>query len=151
MKKKLLLETVLKLKADVERSITSSYDDIVKYNFTEKQTDVLLDRVGKLETQLIIFKEIIQEANKSKFEGKTNNHNIYFLSNLKTKKFFYDKLLKTFGRKTKDLELAQIKKEDAKSAFNQLSGEIKQFENKLSSFNSKKKVTVYLDEDLNLL
>lgn len=148
MKKKLLLETVLKLKADVERSISSSYDDIVKYNFTEKKVDALMTRIEKLEVQLIHFKEVIQEANKSKFEGKTNNYHIYFLSNLKAKDIFYQTLERAFGKSKKS---AQIKKEDVASARKELSEQINKFQNKLSAFNAKKKVTVILDESLNLL
>lgn len=151
MKKKLLLETVLKLKSDVERAIASAYDDIIKYNFTEKRVDTLLERVEKLEVQLLHFKEVIQEANKSKFEGKTNNYHIYFLSNLVAKKRFYETLSKAFKIKTNKASDAQITKIETTSALKQLSEQISEFQNKLSAFNAKKKVTVYLDKDLNLL
>jgi hypothetical protein len=151
MKKKLLLETVLKLKSDIERSIASTFDDIIKYNTTEKKIDTLWERLEKMEVQLIHFKEIIQEANKSKFEGKTNNFNIYFLSNLVAKSRFYENLEKALNRAPAKAKNAQIKKEEVVSKRKQIDGEITKFQNKLSAFNSKKKVTVYLDESLNLL
>jgi hypothetical protein len=152
MKKKLLLETVLKLKADIEKSIVSIYDDIIKYNFTEKTVDLLLVRAEAMEKQLIIFKEVIQDANKGKIKGITNNYNIYLLSNLKAKRMFYASLIHVFiNRKKKDLDKAQITKDDAMSKYDQLTEKIKDLENKLSEFNSKKKVTVYLDDSLNLL
>ena len=151
MKKKLLLETVLKLKSDVERSIEASYDDIIKYNFTEKKISGLLDRLEKLEVQLIVFKEAIQEANKSKFEGKTNNFNIYYLSNLVAKNKFYETLDRALTRDKIKAKTAQIKKEETTTKRKQLKEEITKFQNKLSTFNSKKKVTVYLDDDLSLL
>jgi len=151
MKKKLLLETVLKLKSDIERSIENSYIDILKYNFTEKKVDLLLERIEKLEIQLVHFKEVIQEANKGKIGGVTNNWNIYTLSNLKAKKLFYEKLLKKFERKTSRLDKAQIKENTAQSEFKKLSVKIIEFEDKLSTFNAKKKVTVSIDESLNLL
>jgi hypothetical protein len=151
MKKKLLLETVLKLKADVERSINATFEDVVKYNFTEKKVESLMTRLDKLEAQLIHFKEVIQEANKSKFEGKTNNYHIYFLSNLVARQRFYENLIKALNRSPKKAETAQIQKEEATSKQQQTGEEITKFQNKLSAFNSKKKVTVYLDESLNLL
>jgi len=151
MKKKLLLETVLKLKADVERSVASSYEDIIKYNFTEKKVDLLLERIEKLEVQLIHFKEVIQEANKSKFEGKTNNFNIYYLSNLVAKSRFYENLEKALNRASSKAKTAQIQKDTVTSRRKTLSEEINKFQNKLSTFNAKKKVTVVLDESLNLL
>ena len=151
MKKKLLLETVLKLKSDIERSIAASFDDIIKYNFTEKKIDSLWERLEKMEVQLIHFKEVIQEANKSKFEGKTNNYHIYFLSNLVAKSRFYENLEKALNRSPKKALDAQITKDQVMSKRKQVGEEITKFQNKLSAFNSKKKVTVYLDESLNLL
>jgi hypothetical protein len=151
MKKKLLLETVLKMKADVERSINATFEDVVKYNFTEKKVESLMTRLDKLEAQLIHFKEVIQEANKSKFEGKTNNYHIYYLSNLVARQRFYENLIKALNRSPKKAESAQIQKEEATSKQQQTGEEITKFQNKLSAFNSKKKVTVYLDESLNLL
>jgi hypothetical protein len=100
---------------------------------------------------LIHFKEVIQEANKSKFEGKTNNFNIYFLSNLVAKSRFYENLEKALNRAPAKAKNAQIKKDEVMSRRKQIDGEITKFQNKLSAFNSKKKVTVYLDESLNLL
>lgn len=151
MKKKLLLETVLKLKEDLERSIASTFDDIVKYNTTEKKIFSLWDRLEKMEVQLIHFKEVIQEANKSKFEGKTNNYHIYYLSNLKAKSRFYDNLEKALNRSPKKALDAQIGKDEVIKRKKQVGEEITKFQNKLSAFNSKKKVTVFLDESLNLL
>src|SRR4030042_2670141 len=151
MKKKLLLEQVLKLKAVVEKSIETSYDHVLKYNFTDKKVDLILDRIEKLEVQLIIFKEVIQEANKGKIRGITNNFNIYTLSNLKAKREFYSKLLTKFNHSTTKVEKSQIKQEEATTKFNKLSEEISKLQNKLSTFNAKKKVTVYLDESLDLL
>ena len=77
MKKKLLLETVLKLKSDIERSIASTFEDIIKYNITDKKIDLLWERLEKMEIQLVHFKEVIQEANKSKFEGCTDRSNYW--------------------------------------------------------------------------
>lgn len=153
MKKKLLLETVLKLKSDVERSITSTFDDIIKYNFTEKKVDLLLERIEKMEVQLIIFKEAIQEANKGKIGGITNNFNIYYLSNLVMKSRFYENLEKSLNMRTSigQQPKTQIKKEEITSQRKQLKVRIKDFQDKLTLFNSKKKITVYLDESLNLL
>lgn len=151
MKKKLLLETVLKIKADVERSIENTYDDIIKYNMSEKKVDNLLERAEKLEIQLIHLKEVIQEANKGKFEGKTNFFNIFHLSNLNAKREFYRELEKRLTRASKKASVAQIGINAVTSKLKLLGEEINKFQKKLTTYNSKKKVTVYLDESLNLL
>ena len=150
MKKKLLLEAVLKIKDSVERSISFSYDDIIKYNTTDKKVDNLLSRLERLEVQLLHLKEVIQEANKGKLRGITNNYNIYYLSNLTAKKRFYEDLISNLGKNKKAVNV-QIPKEDAILSLNKLKEEIFKFQQKLTTFNSKKKVTVILDESLNLL
>jgi hypothetical protein len=151
MKKKLLLETVLKLKDTVEKSITTSYEDIIKYNFEDKSIQSLAERVGKLESQLIHLKQVIQEANKGKLKGITNNFNIYYLSNLKAKQLFYKTLLSKFGRSKKRDGLAQLTKEGVITRSNVIAKEIQDYQSRLTTFNAKKKVTVILDESLNLM
>jgi tRNA/tmRNA/rRNA uracil-C5-methylase (TrmA/RlmC/RlmD family) len=148
MKKKLLLDTVLKLRTDVERELPKLYDSIIKYNFTEVKVDSMMDQIEKLELQLLHFKEVIQEANLSKFEGKTNNYHIYHLSNLTAKSMFYKTLITALKRSPKKAELAQIGLPTATTVYQKLKEEITKFQNKLSAFNSKKKVTVYLDEEI---
>jgi hypothetical protein len=64
---------------------------------------------------------------------------------------FYETLEKAFGRSSAKNKTAQIKKDDITSAKKTLSEQINKFQNKLSAFNAKKKVTVVLDESLNLL
>jgi hypothetical protein len=150
MKKKMLLVEVLKLKSDVEKSIEGVYSDIFKYNESETKIDLLLERLDKLEVQLLIFKEVIQEANKGKIRGVTNNYNIYHLSSLVARYEFYKRLQKIL-RRSKTPELAQISLEVTTSRKKQIEIDILAYREKLSEFNNKKKVTVVLDESLGLM
>jgi hypothetical protein len=150
MKKKMLLVEVLKLKSDVEKSIEGVYNDIFKYNESETKIDLLLERLDKLEVQLLIFKEVIQEVNKGKIKGVTNNYNIYYLSSLVARYEFYRKLQKTL-RRSKTPELAQINLEVVTSRKKQIEIDILSYREKLSEFNNKKKVTVVIDESLGLM
>jgi hypothetical protein len=151
MKKKLLLDTVLKLKTDVERSIEATFNDAIKYNTTEKNIDALLLRLERLEAQLIIFKETIQEANKGKLGGVTNNYNIYLLSNYKSRIKFYEGMEKILVRSTRKAENAQIKLDDVRFQKALYVERAQELSDKLTLFNSKKKVTVFIDDSLNLL
>ena len=151
MKKKLLLDTVLKLKTDVERSIEATFNDAIKYNTSEKNIDALLLRLERLESQLIIFKETIQEANKGKMGGVTNNYNIYLLSNYKSRIKFYEGMEKILVRSTKKAENAQIKLDDVRFQKTLYVERAQELSDKLTLFNSKKKVTVFIDDSLNLL
>lgn len=151
MKKKMLLDTALKIKDSVEKSIVACYDDIVKYNLTDVKAGSLLERAEKLEQQLIHLKEVIQEANKGKHkDGKTNNYYIYYLSNVVLKNKFYESLEKGLNRAPAKAKTAHIKRDEVASKKRTIGEEINNLRNKLSLFNTKKKVTIYLDESLDL-
>lgn len=145
MKTKLRLDTVLKIKEDLERDIGELQKDITKYNETEKKVDALLGTLHKKMDQLIEIKESIQEANKGKHkDGKTNNYYIYHLSNLKNRKILYSQL----GSRSKS---AQISVEDANKIIRETDEEMDKVRNKLTLYNTSKTITVKVDESLGLL
>lgn len=146
MKKKLTLSKVLDIKNAVEKLLQAAYSDIIKYNSSDTSIDSLLSRSEKLGNQLVHLKEVIQTANQAMYGNTCNNTRIYTLSNLKTKKSFYETLLKSTSKKK-----LQLDKKTIKETLSNINEEIKQIEEQLTVFNNKKKVTVVLDSDLDLV
>jgi hypothetical protein len=146
MKEKMRLTTALKIKDYLEENIKSYYNDIVNYNDSKDiSVEELLSKVEKLEAQQIIIKEVIQDANRRRHIRSihTNNYYIYKNSNLVAKKRFYN----TLRRK---LTCVQIDKDRIRTEIKKIDGELEIIRNKLSNFNSRRKVTVEIDESLNL-
>ena len=148
MKEKLRLVTVLKIKEDLETSIEATYSEILKLSRDSKQdaeVDSLFEKLEKLENQLIVVKEVVQDANRRRHTRsiRTNNYYIYKYSNLLAKKRFYNKI-------SKSETATKITYETAKEKVKQIFTELENVRNKLSNFNLRKRVTVDLDESLNL-
>ena len=145
MKKKLQVRTVLDLKEDLERRIIETEKEIVKYN-THKEIKVngLLDTLTKLGDQLIIIKEAVQTANKSKHkDGKTNNFYIYTLYNFKRTRTLYNKI--NCNDKNSQFSIDEINQ-----LIKNIEEEERKIRDKLTAFNTSKTISVELDEDLNL-
>ena len=146
-KQKLLLSEVLKIQETVVKLIEETENSICIHNSTEKKVDGLFDHLLKLEDQLIIIKEAIQTANKSKgSDRKTNNYWIYTLSNHNRRRVFYNTLNPSKGD-----EKAQITFDKVRSLRKLLAGQIEVARNKLTAFNNSKKIKVDLDDSLNLI
>ena len=152
MKKKLLLTEVLRIKADVEERIERLFYDIVSYNMTDTDIAVYMLQLEKLEDFLIVLKLAIQEANLSKLDGVMNYFTIFKVSNLKAKLRLYYRIEKALKRATlKKSGLAQITLEEVTSKIASITGEIALFEERLTRFNNKKKLTISIDESLEYL
>lgn len=147
-KRKLQLRAVLQLRNDLEELIEQTEKSIVGYNSTEIKIDVLLEKLDKYQEQLIIVKEVIQTANKSKHsDRKTNNYYIYKLSNLQRRKKFYHILYQAANRMEETYQLSQ---EDILTRRRSIETEITALQTKLSNFNITKTVSIEIDESLNL-
>ena len=146
MKKKLLLQTVIHIKDDLSRNIVELQKDIIKYNNTEINTAGLLDKLEKSESQIIVIKEAIQKANRDKHkDGKTNNYYIYNLSNLNSRRVMTETLLQKTNKNS------QLSEKKLTEDLHNILTEIDLVRSKLATFNTTHKVTVELDESLNLL
>jgi len=145
MKKKLQVRTVLDLKEKLEQRIIETEKDIVKYNnHKEIKVTGLLETLVKMGDQLIIFKEAIQTANKSKQkDGKTNNYYIYLLYNLKRTRIVYNKI-------NCNDKNSQFSIEEINNFIKEIEEKERKIGDKLTTFNRNKTVSVELDEDLNL-
>ena len=145
MMKKLLLVDLLKIKTTLVKQI--KYDREVIRTYLNKKVENLEgieEDLDKKEEQLIIIKEVIQNANKSKHKDKlTNNFYIYRMSNLKEKKDFYQSL--NIGRDS------TWTNEELKSKIRKLDEEINKISDKLTDFNTSKKIKVELNPDLELV
>jgi len=147
MKKKLQLQTVIYIKNDLSRDIGELQKDIIKYVNTEKKVDNFLVKLDKSEKQLIVIKEAIQKANRDKHkDGKTNNYYIYQLSNLNAKRVMIEEILQKHDSKS-----SQMSEEELKEELTTILSEIERINSSLRAFNSNHKITVDLDESLNLL
>lgn len=146
MKKKLRLYVVLRLKEDLETMISASYHDIQKYNTAGMAVGNLLDNVGRMEEQLIVFKEAIQNANRRRHvTGRTNNYYIYKYSNLLARKRMYQRI-----KTVKDPDNRLISPDIARIEIKKLDAELQNISNKLSNFNKRRQITIEIDESLNL-
>ena len=142
MKKKLQLRNLLELKDNLETEIEELEEDITKYNNTEISTNILQDKLEVSYIQLIIFKEAIQTANKSKHkDGKTNNYYIYLLSNLKRKRNFYYKIDKLPSNKKTQITVTEIN-----DYLRTIEDEMKKVRDKLTFFNDSKITAVEFNE-----
>lgn len=145
MTEKMLLVDILKIKTALVKQIKCDREIIKTYlNTKDKNLEEIEDELDKKEEQLIIIKEIIQNANKSKHKDRlTNNFYIYRMSNLKEKKDFYQSL--NIGRESNwtDKEIT--------SKIRKLDEEINKISDKLTTFNTSKKIKVKLNPDLNLV
>lgn len=147
-KRKLQLKAVLQLKDDLEEKIEQTEKSIIGYNNTDVKIDTLMEKLDKYQEQLIIVKEVIQTANKSKHSTrKTNNYYIYKLSNLQRRKKFYKALYASIGKTD---EAAQLSKEEVLSRSRSIGTEIETLQTKLSNFNINKTVSIEIDESLDL-
>ena len=147
MKKKLQLQTVIHIKDSLSRDIVELQKDIIKYNNSEKKVDTLFETLDKKEAQMIVIKEAIQKANRDKHkDGKTNNYYIYRLSNLNGKRVMIQDLLQEHNAKT-----SQQSEESLKKDLSNILSEIDTVKSSLKTFNRDHKITVILDESLNLL
>ena len=134
MNKKLTLDTVVnRLKKQLERCITENRIDLVDNYDTYDQ-----DYLNKLEEQLMIIKDVSNDANKKKHsDGKTNQYYIYRLSNLHAKRVSLEKV------STDDVIDVNL---DAQQQL--VADEISDIKQKLDDFNKSKTVKVNLDPDL---
>jgi chromosome segregation ATPase len=147
-KRKLQLQAVLQLKNDLEERIEQTEKSIIGYNTTDIKIDSLLEKLDKYQEQLIIVKEVIQNANKTKHSTrKTNNYYIYKLSNLQRRKKFYRLLYSSINNTEKS---AQLNREEILSRRRSLETEIETLQTKLSNFNINKTVSIEIDESLDL-
>jgi len=147
-KRKLQLKAVLQLKDDLEERIEQTEKSIIGYNVTDVKIDSLLEKLDKYQEQLIIVKEVIQNANKTKHSTrKTNNYYIYKLSNLQRRKKFYRLLYSSINNTEKS---AQLNREEILSRRRSLETEIETLQTKLSNFNINKTVSIEIDESLDL-
>lgn len=145
MKKKIRLQTVLKIKKHLETLIEETYSDIQKYNKTTTKVDGLFTTALKLEEQLIIIKEAVQKANQGRHRtGRTNNYYIYKYSTLLTKKRCY------LSIKGKSTDVYQISPGEAKVRMRKVDAELETISNKLSNFNLRKRITVTFDATIDL-
>ncbi len=127
MKKVLRLSVVLDIKKYLERTIVEQY----------KQSALDTYYLDRLEKQLVIIKLAVQRANRGRHcNGRTNNYYIYKFSTLMDRKKFY-----TSGA-TSSKVVEKIREIDQK---------LTNISNKLSKFNSRRRVLVSLDKSLDLL
>lgn len=145
MTEKMLLVDILKIKTALVKQIKCDREIIKTYlNTKDKNLEEIEDELDKKEEQLIIIKEIIQNANKSKHKDRlTNNFYIYRMSNLKEKKDFYQSL--NIGRES------NWTNKEITSKIRKLDEEINKISDKLTTFNTSKKIKVKLNPDLNLV
>jgi len=147
-KRKLQLQAVLQLKNDLEERIEQTEKSIIGYNTTDIKIDSLLEKLDKYQEQLIIVKEVIQNANRTKHsDRKTNNYYIYKLSNLQRRRKFYQAL---YAMPEQADKTAQLDKTEVLSRKRSLETEITTLQAKLSNFNTSKTVSIEIDESLNL-
>ena len=145
MKKKLRLDTVLKIKDKLEEIIFATQKDIVRYNTSEIKIDKLLNKLKSLEKQFVILKTTVQKANTLEHEdGKPNFDYIFELSNLKN---FRTLLYKLNGNES----TSQLDNKEITKRTKQIGAAQDIIRTKMENFNTSHFVTVELDESLNLL
>jgi hypothetical protein len=145
MKLKLQLNTVVAIKKDLENRLVEYQDNIIKHNLT-MNVAAFMDTLVKLQDQLVIVKEVIQNANKSKnSDGKSNNYFIYRKSNLEKFKKFLITLKDSIGVYDRN---AHFNDEYIKSQKKSIESEVKTIQKKLTTFNDSKKVSVKFDDEL---
>lgn len=93
-KHKLQLDAVRKISETVKEKIDTHYKYIEEFNEKNQDLDSVEKELEKLEDQLILLKEVIQNANKNKHKDskRSNNYYIYRLSNLKTREIWLREL-----------------------------------------------------------
>lgn len=145
MKVKLQLNAVVAVKENIETLINEYENTIIKQN-KQMNVDALMNTLLMLQDQLIVVKEAIQNANKSKnSDGKSNNYFIYKKSNLEKHRKFLTKLSRSIG---KDDHLACFNKDFINEKKKSLESEIKEIQTKLTKFNNSKKVSVEFNNSL---
>jgi len=162
---KLKLDQLLRMKEDLENSIRNDeqsmrknnsrpIDEEAQINFKEIKQKYEL----KLE-QLIIIKEAIRDGNSElNKEDTTNDTNIYLLSNLNRRKAFLNSLNTFEGERTTMKSNGKLVKFGVKYSnknvveeLKEIEKQIRDLENKLSSFNHSTEVKVDLFVELELI
>jgi len=144
--KKIVLSKVLDLQRKLVDEIDADLKEIIRGNSKPKiDVDLLEKNVIKKEDQLVVLKEVVQEANKSKLTRKdrTNNYYIYRRGDLKKRK---NALLSISQSKENQWDETAVNKR-----IRELNQEINQITEKLTLFNNSKKVKVELNPDLDLI
>lgn len=145
MRKKLRLQTVLKIKKHLETLIEETYKTFLKINETDVSVYPLLEKIDTASEQLIIIKEAVQKANQGRHKtGRTNNYYIYKHSNLRTKERVYSDI------KAVDPSSCQVSPDEARVQVKKIRAELDAISTKLTNFNLRKRVVVVLDESLEL-
>jgi len=145
--KRIILATVLGIQTKLVNNILAHKKEISRFmtaKTSETNVDDLYETLLKEEDQLIVIKEVIQNANKGKHkDGKPNNFYIYKMSNLKSRK--------TFLIGIRDNKKNQWSNKQINERIKLIDNEIHKIDNKLTFFNSSKKVRVAINPELNLL
>ena len=145
MRKKIRLQTVLKIKKHLETLIEETYKTFLKINETDVSVYPLLEKIDTASEQLIIIKEAVQKANQGRHKtGRTNNYYIYKHSNLRTKERIYNEI------KAVDPLACQVSPDEARVQVKKIRAELDAISTKLTNFNLRKRVVVVLDESLEL-
>lgn len=145
MKTRLQLKTVISLRDDIESLISGYEESIIKSN-TSFDVGALMNTLDALQDQLIIVKEVLQNANKAKNSGgKSNNYFIYRKANLEKRKKFLRRLRDSIGNND---HLAHFNKAYIKETQASIESEIKEIQIKLTKFNDSKKVVLEFNDTL---
>lgn len=160
----LKLDQLLRIKEDLENSIRKDENLMHKNNSKPKGEEAQIDftevkRKYELKLdQLIEVKEAIRNGNSQIAEtNKTNDRNIYILSNLNRKKAFLNSLNTFEGDRTTLRSAGKLVTFEAKLPYKkvekelkELESKIREYENKLSDFNHSTEVKVILYDELEL-
>ena len=147
-----MVETLLKVKSNLEQSIKTDWEYASKFMAKKKpKIDEFLKAVAvitKKEEQLVMFKVAQQKANlKTHSNGKSNFAYIYELSNLNNSREY----LENVKKKIADLKLAKDEFNEPNRMLDEVVRKIQTITTKLTDFNRTQKTTVQLVPGMNLL
>jgi len=162
---KLKLDALLRIKDDVESEIRECEGLMRKNNSRPKgeETQVNFTEVKskyeKLLDQLLLVKDAIRVGNATlNKDGKTNDHDIFVLSNLNRRRAFLESLNTFEGRRTtmksagKEIEfVTKLSYKEVEKELKEIRTSIRELETKLSDFNHTVEVSVVIYTELSLV
>jgi hypothetical protein len=162
---KLKLDSLLRIKDDVEAEIKKCEFLMRKNNSRPKTEEPQIDfdeiktKYENFLDQLLLIKDAIRIGNSTtNKEGKTNDHNIFVLSNLNRRKAFLNSLNTFEGKRTtmksagKEIEFeAKLTYKKVDKELKEIEASIRDLETKLSDFNHATEVSVTVYTELNLV
>lgn len=162
---KIKLDALLRIKDDVEAEIKRHEFLMRKNNSRPKGEETQIDfteakaKYGKLLDQLLLIKDAVRIGNSTIGEdGKTNDHNIFVLSNFNRRRAFLNSLNTFEGKRTtmksagKEIEFeVKFSYKEVEKELKEIESAVRELETKLSEFNHATEVSVSVYTELNLV